>query len=114
MKITLQQRDMSLKQGFHSGYIDSQNFKENNNAGVYNNNRGYSANKRGSFTGKSETAATVLNKAGEVLVAPAKDKFLDKMLGSRWFGKFSEYSNEHNISTSALVALVLAPVLWDL
>lgn len=112
MKVTLQQRDMSLKQGFHSGYIDSQNFKENNNASVYNSNRGYSANKRGSFTGgKSEAAATVLNKAGEALVAPAKDKLLDKMLGSNWFGKFSEYSNEHNISTSALVALVLAGIM---
>lgn len=57
--------------------------------------RGYSANYCGSFTGKSEPAAN----------------FLDKILKSGWFGKFAKYSYEHNISTSALIALVLAGIM---
>lgn len=57
--------------------------------------RGYNAEYCGSFTGKSKPAAT----------------FLDKILSSNWFGKFSEYSYKHNISTSALIALVLAGIM---
>lgn len=58
-------------------------------------NRGYKASYSGSFTGKSEAATP----------------FIDKILKSNWFGKFTKYSNDHNISTSALVALVLAGVM---
>lgn len=57
--------------------------------------RGYNANYCGSFTGKSKTATS----------------FLDKILSSGWFGKFTLYSHEHNISTSALIALVLAGIM---
>ena len=57
--------------------------------------RGYNAEYCGSFTGKSKPAAT----------------FLDSILSSNWFGKFSEYSYKHNISTSALIALVLAGIM---
>lgn len=64
------------------------------------NNRGYNADYCGSFTGKSEAATTVIKKT-----------FADKILSSNWFGKFAKYSNDHNISTSALIALVLAGVM---
>ena len=49
----------------------------------------------GSFTGKSEAATG----------------FLDKILKSNWFGNFAKYAQEHNISGSALIALVLAGVM---
>ena len=84
MKVNSIQQDLTLKQG----------------AGVYKNNRGYNADYCGSFTGKSEAATTVIKK-----------NFLDKILASNWFGKFAKYSEEHNISASALIALVLAGVM---
>lgn len=49
----------------------------------------------GSFTGKSEAATS----------------FLDKILKNNWFGNFAKYAHEHNISGSALIALVLAGVM---
>ena len=71
---------------------DSQPGKE---VGLYRDDRRYNAGYCGSFTGKSETATT----------------FLDKILKSNWFGKFAKYSHDHNISTTALVALVLAGIM---
>lgn len=99
MKVNSIQRDMTLKQGNLRLRSGSQNFREKNSAGVYEN-RGYNADYCGSFTGKSEAAATALKKG-----------FTDKILSSKWFGSFAKYSHEHNISTSALIALVLAGVM---
>lgn len=65
--------------------------------GAYDNNRGYNANFNGSFTGKSEAAVKTIKKGG--------------ILTSKWFNKLTEYSNEHNVATSALIALGLAGVL---
>ena len=86
---------MTLKQGNSRLRSESQKFRENN-AGAYEN-RGYNAGYCGSFTGKSEAAATVMKKGG--------------LFTKNWFNKFLTYSYEHNVSTSALVALVLAGVL---
>lgn len=99
MKVNSIQRDMTLKQGNLRLRSESQNFREKNNAGMYEN-RGYNADYCGSFTGKSEAAATALKKG-----------FTDKILSSKWFGSFAKYSNDHNISTSALIALILAGVM---
>lgn len=99
MKVNTIQRDMTLKQGNLRLRSESQSFREKNNAGLYEN-RGYNADYCGSFTGKSEAATTVIKK-----------NFLDKILTSNWFGKFAKYSEEHNISASALIALVLAGVM---
>ncbi|MFQ8625703.1 MAG: hypothetical protein ACLSA2_04100 [Candidatus Gastranaerophilaceae bacterium] len=68
MKVNSIQRDMSLKQGSLTLHSEPQNFREKNSAGVYknNDNRGYNAAYSGSFTGKSEAAATALKK-GEFL-----------------------------------------------
>ncbi|DAB24393.1 TPA: hypothetical protein CPT81_01505, partial [Candidatus Gastranaerophilales bacterium HUM_20] len=49
------------------------------------------------FTGKSEAAASALKKGG--------------ILTKNWFGNFLSYCYNHNISTSALIALGLAGVL---
>ena len=84
MKVNLIKQDI-----MHSGY-HSKSFREKN-AGLRGNNAEYC----GSFTGKSEAAAS----------------FLDRILKSNWFGKFTKYSHDHNISTSALIALVLAGVM---
>ncbi len=91
MKINSIQRDIALKQGgsgFHSG---TGKLKEKYSTSADYNNAGY----YGSFTGKSKAAVSVL----------------DKILSSSWFGTFSKYAYEHNISTSALIALVLAGML---
>jgi len=90
---------MSLKQGSLTLHSEPQNFREKNSAGVYknNDNRGYNAAYSGSFTGKSEAAATALKKGG--------------ILTKNWFSSFLSYSYNHNISTSALIALGLAGVL---
>lgn len=98
MKINSIQYDMTLKQGSLRPHSESQNFRDKNSAGVYEK-RGYNADYCGSFTGKSKAAATV------------KKSFLDKILSSNWFGRFSQYSQDHNISTSSLIALVLAGIL---
>ena len=95
MKINSIQYDMTLKQGNSKLHTEAQKFREYN-AGVYEN-RGYSADYCGSFTGKSEAAATVIKKGG--------------LFTKNWFNKFLTYSYEHNVSTSALVALGLAGVL---
>ncbi len=99
MKINSIQRDMSLKQGSLALHSEPQNFREKNSAGVYknNDNRGYNAAYSGSFTGKSEAAASALKKGG--------------ILTKNWFGNFLSYCYNHNISTSALIALGLAGVL---
>ena len=97
MKINSTQRDMTLKEGKFRLRSGSQHYREKNNAGVYENNRGYSTDYCGSFTGKSEAAATVMKKGG--------------ILTSTWFNKLLTCSKKHNVSTSALVALVLAGVL---
>lgn len=91
MKINSVQRDMTLKQGNSALRSNFSNFREKADMC----DRGYSANYCGSFTGKSKSAAT----------------FLDKTLNSRWFGKFAKYSYDHNISTSALIALILAGIM---
>ena len=96
MKVNSIQRDMTLKQGNSRLRSESQNFREKVDAGLYEN-RGYSADYCGSFTGKSEAAATVIKKGG--------------ILTKNWFNKFLKYSYEHNVSTSALVALGLAGVM---
>ena len=72
------------------------NFREKNNVGMHGiDNRGYNAEYCGSFTGKSEAATS----------------FMDLIVKSSWFEHFAKYANDHNISTSALIALVLAGVL---
>ena len=94
MKINSIQRDITLKAsafGFHS---DSPNLKEKH-ADMCEIKRGNNTDYCGSFTGKSEAATS----------------FLDKILKSNWFGKFTKYSSDHNISTSALIALVLAGIM---
>lgn len=99
MKVNSLQRDMSLKQGSLTLHSEPKNFREKNSAGVYknNDNRGYNAAYSGSFTGKSEAAATALKKGG--------------ILTKNWFSSFLSYCYNHNISTSALIALGLAGVL---
>ena len=97
MKISRLQRDITLNQGSSRLHSEPQNFREKN-VGAYNDsNRGYSAGFNGSFTGKSETAVNAMKKGG--------------VLTSNWFNKFLTYSNDHNVATSALVALGLAGVL---
>ena len=96
MKVSRLQRDITLNQGSSRLHSEPQNFREKN-AGAYDNNRGYNANFNGSFTGKSEAAVNAMKK-GSVLT-------------SNWFNKFLTYSNDHNVATSALVALGLAGVL---
>ena len=90
MKVSRLQRDITLNQGSSRLHSEPQNFREKN-AGAYDNNRGYNANFNGSFTGKT------IKKGG--------------ILTSKWFNKLTEYSNEHNVATSALIALGLAGVL---
>lgn len=92
MKINSVQRDIALKQGNSGLRSESNKFREKNITGM---DRGYNADYCGSFTGKSKSAAT----------------FLDRILSSNWFGNFTKYSQEHNISTSALIALVLAGIM---
>lgn len=92
MKINSIHRDIALRSGVPDMY--SPNLKEEKK-GANKSDRGYNAEYCGSFTGKSETATT----------------FLDKILKSNWFGKFTKYSSDHNISTSALVALILAGIM---
>lgn len=96
MKVSRLQRDITLNQGSSRLHSEPQNFREKN-AGAYDNNRGYNANFNGSFTGKSEAAVKTIKKGG--------------ILTSKWFNKLTEYSNEHNVATSALIALGLAGVL---
>ena len=95
MKINSILYDTSYKQDNFRLRSDSQNFREKNSASMYEN-RGYNnAVYCGSFTGKSKSATTVF----------------DKILSSNWFGKLAKYAEEHNISASALIALVLAGIM---
>lgn len=96
MRITKLQRDITLNQGTSRLHSEPQNFREKTK-GAYNNNRGYSANYNGSFTGKSEAAVNVAKKSG--------------IFTKKWFNKFLTYTNDHNVATSALVALGLAGVM---
>ncbi len=96
MKISRLQRDITLNQGTSRLHSEPQNFREKTK-GAYDNNRGYSANYNGSFTGKSEAAVNVAKKGG--------------IFASKWFNKFLTYTNDHNVATSALVALGLAGVM---
>ena len=96
MRITKLQRDITLNQGTSRLHSEPQNFREKTK-GAYNNNRGYSANYDGSFTGKSEAAVNVAKKSG--------------IFTKKWFNKFLTYTNDHNVATSALVALGLAGVM---
>ena len=94
MKINSIQRDITLKayaSGFHS---DSPKLKEKH-ADMCEIERGINTDYCGSFTGKSEAATS----------------FLDKLFKKNWFGKFTTYAEEHNVATSALIALVLAGML---
>lgn len=96
MRITKLQRDITLNQGTSRLHSEPQNFREKTK-GAYDNNRGYSANYNGSFTGKSEAAVNVAKKSG--------------IFTKKWFNKFLTYTNDHNVATSALVALGLAGVM---
>lgn len=96
MKVSRLQRDITLNQGSSRLHSEPQNFREKN-AGAYDNNRGYNANFNGSFTGKSEAAVKTIKKGG--------------ILTSKWFNKLTKYSYDHNVATSALIALGLAGVL---
>lgn len=96
MKINSVQYDMTLKQGNSKLPSHSRQFRDKNIEGMYDNT-GYSANYCGSFTGKSEAATNALNKGG--------------ILTKNWFNKFLLQTEHHNISTSTLVALVLAGVM---
>ena len=96
MRITKLQRDITLNQGTSRLHSEPQNFREKTK-GAYDNNRGYSANYDGSFTGKSEAAVNVAKKSG--------------IFTKKWFNKFLTYTNDHNVATSALVALGLAGVM---
>ena len=96
MKISRLQRDITLTKGTSRLHTEPQNFREKTK-GAYDNNRGYSANYNGSFTGKSEAAVNVAKKGG--------------IFASKWFNKFLTYTNDHNVATSALVALGLAGVM---
>ncbi len=96
MKVSRLQHDITLNQGASRLHSEPQNFREKN-TGAYDNNRGYNTGYNGSFTGKSETAVNTMKKGG--------------ILTSRWFNKLLTYTNDHNVATSALVALGLAGVL---
>ena len=97
MKVSRLQRDITYNQGTSGLHSEPQNFREKN-AGAYNyENRGYNAGYNGSFTGKSEAAVNTMKKGG--------------ILTSKWFNKLLTYTNDHNVATSALVALGLAGVL---
>ena len=96
MKVSTVQRDISLKQGSLMPQKKSSEFREKSTGANKDENRGYSANYGGSFTGKSETAANAMKKGG--------------ILASGWFNKLLACSNDHNIATSAFVALGLAGV----
>ncbi len=96
MRITKLQRDITLNQGTSRLHSEPKNFREKTK-GAYDNNRGYSANYNGSFTGKSEAAVNVAKKSG--------------IFTKKWFNKFLTYTNDHNVATSALVALGLAGVM---
>lgn len=93
MKISSVQRDITLKQGTAGFRSELSNYREKKSADICDS--GYSANYCGSFTGKSEAATS----------------FLDKILTSKWFNSFTKYTEEHNVSTSALIALILAGVM---
>lgn len=96
MKINSIQRDISLKQGSSGLRSLQKRDKHEYVAGMCDNNtRGNNTGYCGSFTGKSEAAAG----------------FLDKILSSSWFGKFTAYAEAHNIASSALIALILAGVM---
>lgn len=118
MKINSIQYDMNLKQS-STGITNSpmalgvqemrnpQNFKERNYAGLgreKSENRGYNAAYSGSFTGKSEVAAIALNGAKKLTG-------WEKILKSDWYAKSMGIVNDHNIASSAFMALILAGIL---
>lgn len=105
MKISRLQRDITLNQGTSRLHSEPQNFREKTK-GAYDNNRGYSANYNGSFTGKSETAVNIVQK-----VKAWFQNSLTNTFRKKWFNKFLTYTNDHNVATSALVALGLAGVM---
>lgn len=94
MKVNSIQRDISLKHG-GSGLRSRNTVTHKSGVSMCENNTDINAGYCGSFTGKSEAAAS----------------FLDKILKSSWFGKFTEYAEAHNIASSALIALILAGVM---
>lgn len=97
MKINSVQRDVTLKQG-NSGHLSKfKNFREKNSADIYD--RGYNAEFSGSFTGQESKAAANAIKKGS------------KILESNWFQNLTEYSDNHNVSGSALAALLLAGIM---
>ena len=84
---------------------NSQDFKERNYAGLCEekqNKKGYNAAYSGSFTGKSEVAATVLNQGLSLG---------QRMMKSDWYAKAMGMVNDHNIASSAFMALILAGIL---
>ena len=95
MKINSILYDTSFKQDNIRLHSESHKYREKNSAGLYEKDRGYNNVYCGSFTGKSKPATTVF----------------DRVLASNWFGKLAKYAEEHNISASALIALVLAGIM---
>lgn len=94
MKVNSIQRDISLKYG-GSGLRSKNEFVHKCGVSMCENNTSINTGYCGSFTGKSEAAAS----------------FLDKILKSSWFGRFTEYAEAHNIASSALIALILAGIM---
>lgn len=107
MKINSVQTKIALLEGGSGLRSESLNFREKSGADMRMKNRGYSANNCGSFTGKEEAAANVLKKA------PIKG-LGNKILASEWFNKFLQITEEHNVATSAFIALILAGILRPL
>ena len=114
MKITSNYYSVNLKQGAIPTFekpsatvtqelYDSQHFKERNYVGLCDKkNRGYNAAYSGSFTGKSEVAANVLNKGLSLG---------ERIMKSDTFAKAMGVVNDHNIASSAFMALILAGIL---
>ena len=84
----------------------SRNFRERNYAGLCDRksvNTGYNAAYGGSFTGKSKAAAGALS---------SKLSLWDKILKSERYARWMEkYIFDHNIASSAFMALILAGIL---
>lgn len=101
MKINAIKYDTTLKQGYSEVHRDPQAFKERNYAGVCDKNSGDKTKFSGNFTGKSEVAASALQKA----------KIKDRIMASKSFNWLLEFAEAHNVAGSALMALFLAGAL---
>lgn len=97
MNITLHGYKPNLTQGGLSDYKFPQDHLERSAGVCENSNRGKNVAFSGSLTRVSKTAAV--------------GSCMDKIYSSEAFGKFLTRAHEHNIATSALIALGLAGVL---